>query len=248
MNDQVRAPVKETILSEFKLALRGRKLEGADKAPTLRVDIFENNPRLRVKTNLPNDRNNGYIDAAMTSMGFYSVLESLRIVADSNGPYSIVLGLDGHPFINGQRAKEKLPVASIKLEKYDDGRITIVVSGGNKRPVIDFDVILDDYHHFRDGNGQPMDKRLAYQISTRAYIEMLKNYVPIALRNYVVPAWQQRNQQQQQGGGQQGGYQQNRGQGQQGNWGNQNAGYQQRPQQPQQQPQSIDSWDNDVPL
>lgn len=209
MTDNNRPQPKETLLDEFKLALKARKLDGGDKAPTLRVGLNENNPRIRVKTNLPGDKNNGYIDAAFNSHGFYALLELIREIADLKHGGAWGIGLDGHPFIQGQRSKEKLPVGVVMIERSDDGRITITVSGGKNRPVIPFDFMLDEYHHYKDSNGNPMPKDMAYRISARAWCSMMERFVAEALAlTYAKPAWMQRNDQQggnqRQGGG--GGY------------------------------------------
>lgn len=206
---------KETLLDEFKLALKARKLEHGEKPPTLRVSLHENNPRLRVKTNLPGDKNNGYIDAAMNSHGFYSLMELVDEIANLTHPARMGIGVDGHPFINGQRSKEKLPTGVVMLERFEDGRITITVSGGNKRPVIPFDFMLDEYHHYKDGDGNPMPKALAYKISAKAWARMMRSFVAEALAiTYAKPAWMTRNDQ---AGGQR--------QGSGGYGGNQNNGY-----------------------
>lgn len=208
MQDNNRPQPKETLLDEFKLALKARKLEGGDKQPTLRVGLHENNPRIRVKTNLPGDRNNGYIDAAFNSHGFYALLDLIQEITNLNHPAAYGIGLDGHPFINGQRSKEKLPMGVVMVERFDDGRITITVSGGKNRPVIPFDFMLDEYHHFKDSNGNPMPKEMAYRIAARAWCNMMRRFVAEALAiTYAKPAWMQRNDQQNggQGGGNRGG-------------------------------------------
>ena len=193
---------KETLLDEFKLALKSRKLEQGDKEPTLRVGLYENNPRIRVKTNLPGDKNNGYIDAAMNSHGFFSLMEMVDEIAALNHPAQMGISLDGHPFINGQRSKEKLPVGVVMLERFEDGRITITVSGGKNRPLIPFDFMLDSYHHYKDGQGNPMPKAMAYKISAKAWARMMRCFVTEALAvTYAKPAWMQRNEQGGQGGG-----------------------------------------------
>lgn len=196
---------KETLLDEFKLALKARKLENGEKPPTLRVGLFENNPRLRVKTNVPGDKNNGYIDAAMNSHGFFSLMELVDEIACLNHPAQMGIGLDGHPFINGQRSKDKLPMGIVMLERFEDGRITITVSAGKNRPVIPFDFMLDEYHHYKDGQGNAMPKALAYKVSAKAWARMMRSFVTEALAiTYAKPAWMQRNDQnngQRQGGG-----------------------------------------------
>src|SRR5690606_32414487 len=192
MSEQQRKQPIENLLDEFKLALKAPRTAETDKEPTLRVSLYENNPRLRVKTNMPMDKgnNNGYIDAAMNSHGFYGLMEMIREVARAREPVGYVIGVDGHPFIRGQRSKEKLPMGAICVERYEDGRITICVTGGKNRPLIEFDLMLDEYHHFRNKDGQPMDKRLAYKIGAVSWANMMEKIVAEALAiTYAKPAW-----------------------------------------------------------
>lgn len=240
---------KETLLDEFKLALKARKLENGEKPPTLRVGLYENNPRLRVRTYVPGDKNNGYIDAAMNSHGFYSLMEMVDEIASLNHPARMGIGLDGHPFIQGQRSKEKLPVGVVMLERFEDGRITITVSAGNKRPVIPFDFMLDEYHHYKDGDGNAMPKALAYKISAKAWARMMRGFVQEALAiTYAKPAWMQRNdqgngQQRQGNGGYGNGQRQNNGYG-----GNQGGGYGGNNSQQSKSSGSDYDFDDDLPM
>lgn len=247
---------RETILSETKLRLYAQPLPGSDKKPVLIPEVFENNPRLRVRTNLQTDiTNKGYIEAAMSSKEFYKLTAGIRALArdelvdaQGNKLNGFLIENYGHPFIQGQRSKEKRIVSLTKIERGQDGVIRISITAGKSRPIIEFVFLEDDYHYFKDLNGNPMNERLSSSLAAIAWCNMLDKFFAVALKDYVVPAWQLKRQQQQQqgggnwnGGGQQGG----------GNWnrnnqgGGQQGGYSNTP---SQAASAMDSFDLDIPL
>jgi hypothetical protein len=229
MSEQQQPQRKETILSETKLRLYADPVNGSDRAPQLIPDIFENNPRLRVRTNVQNDANKGYIEAAMNSKTFYKLTEGIRKLANNqlfddagNKLNGFRIENFGHPFMNGQRAKEKMIVSITKVEKNAQGIISIIITAGKNRPLIEFVFLEDDYHYFKDLNGNVMPASTSSSLAAIAWANMLEKYVAIALTEYVTPAWVLKRQQQQAQGG---GYQPRQGGGNYGGGGN---NYQQR--------------------
>ena len=253
MNQPAKKQAVETLIDEFKLALKGPRQDGADKDPTLRVGIFENNPRFRVKTNVHNDANNGYIDAAMDSRIFFQVTEAVRQIANDPNPCVYMMDNLGHPWIQGQRSKDKKPMSRMKIEKDANGVISMEISAGNRRPMIPFVFHEHEYHFWKDGQGQPMPLALASKLGALGWVKMWEEFITEALAiTYAKPEWMTRNDN---GGGGGGGYQQRP----QGGGGGQQygGGQQQRPQQggggyqqsaPAQGGNDNFSFDDDIPL
>jgi hypothetical protein len=252
---------KETILSETKLRLYGTICPGAEKAPVLIVDIFENNPRMRVRTNVQNDANKGYIDAPMNSKVFFKMLEGVRALAhgtllDDNGAQMEGFRIDnyGHPFLNNQRSKEKRVISITSVRRNESGVITINISAGKNRPMIDFVFLEDDYHYFKDLNGNAMSEKTSSSLAARGWANMFEMYITVALKDYVVPAWvQKRLDAQAAGGGNQWGGGNNN------NGGGGGGGYQPKPNyqsnasagggyKPAATGGDIDSFDLDIPI
>lgn len=212
--EQNRRP--ETILDDPALALKAKKQDGMEGEPTLRPSYYENNPRLVVKTKVPNDKNNGKIEAALSNRAFFSVMRAVELVAGSKEPCQVFLDNKGHRFVDKKRDPNPSIMSCIKIEKNNEGVISICISAGKNRPLIEFPFLDCTYHQFRDGNG-PMGVAIASRIYALAWVDVMREYMGKVIdRHYKRPAWMDRNN----GGGQQGGGW-NRG-GQQGGGGNNN--------------------------
>lgn len=209
MSEQQRKTPEWTIFDDPKYMLFAPVLDGADRKPSLKLGVYENNPRIRVKTNLPMDKgnNNGYIDAHMDCQRWEMLLEGLRDVARAAGADRFECLNKGHPFINGQRAKDPMPMSKTIVEKNAEGIISIKVTAGRNRPEITFVFLDNEYHNFLDANGQQMNRAQASRLSALGWANMVEKLMAEEIiKNSAKPAWMQNNQQ---GGG--GGYGGNRG-------------------------------------
>lgn len=218
----------ETIFDDPSLALKAAKVGDMEGEPTLRPGVYENNLRFVVRTRVPNDRNNGKIDAATSNRAFFSVLRAVEEVAEHKGPTKIFMDNKGHRFVDKKRDPNPMIMSCIMVEKTDNGTITLTISAGKNRPLITFPFLDCTYHQFRGADGGPMQIEQASRLYAQGWVDELRMLGPIVIAdNYKKPAWMTRNQ----GGG--GNF--NGGGQQQGGGGN---SWQQRPQQPQQQQQS----------
>lgn len=205
----------ETILDDPALALKANKQGDMEKEPTLRPGYYENNPRLIVHTRVPNDRNNGKIEAAFSNQAFYAFLRAIEAVANHNGPTAVTMDNKGHRFIEKKRDPNPSIMSSIQVKKLENGVVTICISAGKNRPLIEFPFIDTTYHQFRGADGNPLDMTTASKLYALGWVDMVRQYLPAIIReNYAKPAWMTRNQQ---GGGQQNGG---------GNWNNGGGGNQ----------------------
>jgi hypothetical protein len=206
----------ETILDDPALALKGKKEDGMEGEPTLRPAYYENNPRLVVKTKVPNDKNHGKIEAALSNHAFFAVMRAVEAVATSKEACIIMMDNKGHRFVDKKRDPNPSIMSSIKIEKNNEGVVSICISAGKNRPLIEFPFLDTTYHNFRDGNGA-MGVAVASRLYALAWVDVMREYMgKVIERHYKRPAWMDRNS----GGGQQ--------QGGNNNWGNRGGGQQQQ--------------------
>jgi len=195
----------ETILDDPSLALKAKRQDGMEGDPTLRASYYENNPRLVVRTRVPNDRNNGKIEAALSNRAFFAVLRTLEAVANSKEPIMLMMDNKGHRFVEKKRDPNPTVMSTIKMEKNAEGVISICISAGKSRPLIEFPFLDDTYHQFRDANGS-MPVSTASRLYCLAWIDVMREYVgKVIEKTYAKPAWMTRNQGGGQGGGSWGG-------------------------------------------
>lgn len=201
----------ETIFDDPSLAIKGQKVGDMEGEPTLRPGVYENNLRFTVRTRVPNDKNNGKIDAATSNRAFFAVLRAVEDVANHQGPTCIYMDNKGHRFVDKKRDPNPSIMSGIKIDKADNGVISITISAGKHRPLIPFAFLDCTYHHFRGADGQPMNIGQASRLYALGWVDELRTLGPIVIAdNYAKPAWMTRNQNQGQQGG--GGYQQQGGQ------------------------------------
>ncbi len=209
MAEQTNARV-ETIFDDPSLALKAPKVGDMEGEPTLRPGFYENNLRFTVRTRVPNDKNNGKIDAATSNRAFFSVLRAVEEIADHAGPTRIFLDNKGHRFVDKKRDPNPSIMSCIMLEKADNGVISITISAGKNRPLIPFAFVDCTYHHFRGADGQPMALAQASRLYALGWVDEMRTLGPIVIAdNYAKPAWMTRNQNQGQNGGGGNSYQQN---------------------------------------
>lgn len=212
----------ETILDEPSLVLKAKRQEGMEGEPTLRATYYENNPRLVVKTKVPNDRNNGKIEAAFNNRSFFAVLRALEMLANSKEPGIILMDNKGHRFVDKKRDPNPSIMSTVKLEKNAEGVISICISAGKNRPLIEFPFLNETYHQFRNADG-PMPVAVASRLFALGWVDTMREYMTeVIAANYKRPAWMDRNRQ---GGNWNGGNNWNRNNGNGGgNWNNNGGG------------------------
>lgn len=183
----------ETIFADPALALKAKRQDGMEGEPTLRPDFYENNPRLVVKTRVPNDKNFGTIDAKMSNRAFFALMRAIEQVANNDGPMVLFMDNKGHRFVDKRRDPNPSIMSATKIEKNSDGIISICISAGKTRPLIEFPFIDCAYHHFRDANG-PMPAAVASRLYALGWVDTVRGYMQLVIeRNYQRPAWMDRN-------------------------------------------------------
>ena len=200
-DDFQRPQRKKNALDNNKITMRAQNKAG--KVSSLIFGLINNNPRLTVYTNDPNDTADyGKIVAALDTPMFNALLEMLQEVI--NTPGTIKLGLRNKNYIypKGQRSETPVVVSDVLVGRDETGVIWIAVTARN-RPMINFQFINPEFHMFIDGDGNAMDKAKASNFTARAYLRLLSQMVnTLQVTDWIEPA----PKPQRQGGGGGGGY------------------------------------------
>lgn len=149
-------PRKKNALSEYKLRLYAKKEGNMTREPSLSVSVVKNQVHLDVYTNVPQAKDNGRINAAMSSRIFYSMLTMLRQFYTGQRTEAVDLGCEGHSWFGGQKSDKKL-LSTIRMGFDKEGLVYIAVLSKGQQD-IKFAFIDDDYHWFRNQDGSPVGK------------------------------------------------------------------------------------------
>lgn len=165
------------------------------KHATLKFEIFQNNPRIVVRSNDPSeanrDKNFGEIKAAMDPTVFYAFLEFLKIATDSPTEIKNKIENWNHDFIDGQRSENPVHVSDTWVGKDKDGCVFIsVISTKENRHAIKFITVDADkrWHKFIHSDGRQYTMAEASVIKARAWYNLLSNLVGnLLVSTYVEP-------------------------------------------------------------
>ncbi len=198
-DDNFRKPLPKTAFNEYKLRLRGPMQEGGKRPPNLSVSVIRNQPRIDVFTEVPNDKDNGKITAAMDSLTFFALLEALEMVIDGEPDNQLkVPNMKGAP-------QNKFLASTTLVGKDKDGRVYISVVA-KERPMIKFVFLPSDYHpNIQRRDGTPLDEAELSIIYARAWRRLMCELTPNVLDSHFEPP------EPRQGGGNRGNYGGNRG-------------------------------------
>ena len=217
-------PRQKNAMDEFKLRLSCPPAQGAQKPGSLAISLVANNPRIDVYTNVPNDKANGNIRAAMDMPVFYMLLEMMDDALKLEDSQVLKLQNLNHTFFEGKRSEQPKLISTTCIGRDKEGCLFIAVVAKD-RPYLKFNLLPSNYHVMIGVDGNPLDKREASNWFLRGYRKMLSEMMAaVAAANYLEPV--KKDQQgggggQRQGGGggyQQGGQQRQSGGGQGGGW------------------------------
>lgn len=189
-----RKPLPKTAFNEYKLRLRGPIQDGGKRPPNLSVSVIRNQPRIDVFTEVPNDKNNGKITAAMDSLTFFALLEALDMVIDGEPDNQLkVPNMTGAP-------QNKFLASTTLVGKDKDGRVYISVVA-KERPMIKFVFLPSDYHPgIQRRDGTPLNEAELSVIYARAWRRLMCELTPNVLDSHFDPP------EPRQGGGSRGSY------------------------------------------
>lgn len=145
-------PRKKTLLNDQKLTMSAPAVAGGKKRPTLKFDIFKNNPQINVYTNVEGDKNNGVIRASMDINTFYTVLELVDRCIKSTVPVKYMI----ENFTRGKENKDKQRVSKTVVGRDEKSVFISVIAEDESRPKIKFSFGQQYYHTLSSVGGTPL--------------------------------------------------------------------------------------------
>lgn len=176
----------QNLLSEAKLRLQAPPQQGGKKNATLSVKVYQNNPRLEVRTNVPNDRDFGRITAALDTLTFFALSALIRRVAA--GPSDTKEFIENKStFVNGQKVQTPEVVSKIVVGKDKEGVVYLAVTAKD-RPMFKFDILPSEWHYLKHGDGKPFEKDELSVIWAEGWCKTFEALVPFILHTEFKPA------------------------------------------------------------
>lgn len=183
------APRKKNALDEYKLRMTGPTLtdQGAKYPGSLAVSVVKNQIHLDVYTNVPNDKNNGNIRAAMDHLTFGAFLELFDQVLKSPADTAYKMVNKNHTFFEGKRSEEPRVVSTTILGRDKEG-VMFIALVAKDRPYLKFDFLGTTYHTLIGADGQPMSKADASGFFARGWRRTIGGLATaVATAEYVAP-------------------------------------------------------------
>ncbi len=182
-------------LNNSKLSLSAPCPGVGGKYSQLKFDIYQNNPRIVVRTNDPSEmtreKNFSQIVAAMDAPNFYAFLELLKTAYESTVETKNRIENWNYDFVEGQRSKEPIHLSDTWVGKDKDGCVFIsVVSKKEDRPVIKFITVPGDnrWHKFYHSDGTQYTMAESSVILARSWYNLLSGLMSnIIVKEYVEP-------------------------------------------------------------
>lgn len=171
------APQRKQIpLDDQRMKLYGAIVQGASKRPVLTFGyvtrkFVANMASITVKTQVPNDANNGNIKAEIPMALMYSIRETINDMLALPGAQERIRGLYTD-FLAGKKMDQPVKYASLIIGKEDDGRIYLALVARN-RPSIKFHIAPDDFFREITKDGQEMNTTEYYAQYARGYMNMV---------------------------------------------------------------------------
>lgn len=190
MSDFTPQPRKKIALDNPKIQLRA--MTNKSKRPaTLSFGLVNNNPRITVYTNDPDDQNNDYgrIVAKLDLMTLYGLMEMIKIALQKTEKWNDKVDCKEFPWDrnNNRRSDTARVTASVIAGRDEDGSVWLAVSAPT-RPNIKFYFGPSEFHSHTHGDGTPYDKPEHSQLYAAAFLEiMTKLYAHLAVTEYVPP-------------------------------------------------------------
>lgn len=177
---------KKHILDDRKMTLTAEGVNGGTR-PTLRITVVGNNPRFIVYTNVPNDKDNGKIQAELDGHAFYTVLQALQLVIDGKHD-RLIMENKNFSWFGGKKSDAPSVQSKIVVGKDKDGCLYMsVLSKDQERPKIKFIFGLSWFHELIGPNG-PVPPAEISVLAAKAWMEMAGELVSnVMTAEYVEP-------------------------------------------------------------
>lgn len=180
---------KKIALDESKLKLQGPQIDGGKGRASLAVGLHNNQPRIDVYTNDPNDskNDNGRIRAAFDTPTFFVFLENLREVIESPGKTLRAIQNRGYSFRGGKRSEQPETLSTAICGKEDDGRIYIEIVA-ERRPRVKFYFLPSNWHFLMDQTGNKLEEAQVTKLYAKAWLNIMQRLIPhLLVTEYTEP-------------------------------------------------------------
>lgn len=174
---QNRTPRVKNALDDVKLRLSAKNQDGRNA--TFRFELVANNPRAVVYTNVEGDKDNGKIQGAFNSMGFYSFLELMKEAiafkpSEATPEWKNKIELMRPNFKpGGGRPDGVVLAATLWVGKNREGLVWLSLIA-YQRPTIKFIITNDEYHKFVHGTGEQYSPGEASELAAKGYVRLLE--------------------------------------------------------------------------
>lgn len=195
--EPVKPQKKRTALNVTKLGMPAFNPANKGGPPALlRVDVWQNNPRLVLDTKDPNlagpENRFGRIEAAMTTADLFALTYMLRQFAMPGEADKKMFMSLGHARVNGEKAKEITSQAAVWVGRDAEGHVFLsVINETNDRfPKIKLILGPNDarYSKWHNSDGSPMSKVDMSRLYAHAWSRMIEQLVPCVLdTHYEIP-------------------------------------------------------------
>lgn len=193
-------------IDEYKYRLSAAPIQGATKPASLAFSLVANQPRIDVYTNVPNDKNNGNIRAAMDGPTFWALIELLKLALDKEPGFKVSVPNKNYTWFQQKRSDEPVPVSTTVIGKDKEGVVFIALTAKD-RPLIMFKFLPSLFHTIMHGDGTPYSPAELSVVYARGFANGLPLlFASVADTHYQEPKPKDAPT----GGGGGGGYQNNR--------------------------------------
>lgn len=168
---------RKTLLDLSKLQLRGY-LKGSKYPPSLRVDLYQNNPQIKIYTNMESAPHKGAIIAGMDFQTLHVIFKLIRdIVNEDGGGEQIIYEIENK--YKPRDSKELMVKNKTIIGKDAEGVVFISVIDSNpEMPKVKFEFGMNYYHGLvRKGGLPPLTKADISCRSAVAWADLFQNIV-----------------------------------------------------------------------
>lgn len=180
-------PRKKNALDEYKLRMSCPPVQGATRPGSLALSVVKNQVHIDVYTNVPNDKNNGNIRAAMDSTMFYALLELAKTVPQLEANQNHKIPNKNHTFFEGKRSEEPKLVSTTIVGRDKEG-VCFIAIVAKDRPYLKFNFLPTNYHQLLGVDGNPMDPAKTSEFMLAGWINTMTQLVgAVLVAEYVEP-------------------------------------------------------------
>ena len=180
------APRVKNGLDNNKLNLTAVNSKG--KKASLLWQLMNNNPRIVVYTNDPDDQTNyGKIPAKIDAPIFFAFMNLIEQAINAPGEFKGKIDNSNFTWNGGKRAETPTVESSLLAGKDADGVVWVAVSAPS-RPQIKFPFINPEFHSFVHKDGTAYSKAETSVLMAKSYLDVLRLMMAqLLVKDYVEP-------------------------------------------------------------